>query len=237
MQAIILAGGFGTRLRSVLPDVPKPMAPLHGKPFLAYLLEYLQKQGVRDVVLSVHFLREQIEEYFGEEYASIAIQYAVEDKPLGTGGAIIKSLPLVDPSRPVFVLNGDTFLKMDYRAMLVSHHQRACSLSMALRSVADCSRYGVVMTENDVVMTFSDQGGSYPGLINAGVYLLHPKLLRGRQFPEQFSFERDFLFPEVAALKPRAFVVEDYFIDIGIPEDYARAAREFENSVRERYIE
>jgi D-glycero-alpha-D-manno-heptose 1-phosphate guanylyltransferase len=227
MQAIILAGGFGTRLRSVLADVPKPMAPLHGKPFLAYLLDYLKGQGVRDVVLSVHYLREQIEEYFGDSFKDISLQYAVEARPLGTGGAIIKSLPLVDPSRPVFVLNGDTFLKMDYRAMLVMHHQHGGLLSMALRSVEDCSRYGVVVTENNIITAFKEQGGSYPGLINAGVYLLNANLFKGRNFPEQFSFERDFLFPEVASIKPQAFVVEDYFIDIGVPEDYERAMKEF----------
>ncbi|MES2219126.1 MAG: nucleotidyltransferase family protein [Pseudomonadota bacterium] len=227
MQAIILAGGFGTRLRSVLADVPKPMAPLHGKPFLAYLLYYLKGQGVTDVALSVHYLREQIEAYFGNSYKEISIQYAVEERPLGTGGAIIKSLPLTDPSRPVFVLNGDTFLQMDYRAMLVMHHQHGGLLSMALRSVDDCSRYGVVMTENNVITAFKEQGGSYPGLINAGVYLLNANLFRGRSFPEQFSFERDFLFPEVASIKPQAFVVEDYFIDIGVPEDYERAMNDF----------
>jgi D-glycero-alpha-D-manno-heptose 1-phosphate guanylyltransferase len=236
MQAIILAGGFGTRLRSVLADVPKPMAPLHGKPFLAYLLRYLQNQGVRDVILSVHYLREQIEDYFGNAFAGMSIQYAVEDKPLGTGGAIINSLPLVDPSRPFFVLNGDTFLKMDYRAMLLLHHQQGGMLSMALRRVADCSRYGVVMTEEDRVTAFKEQGGSYTGLINAGVYLMNSSLLRSRQFPDQFSFERDFLFPEVTILKPQAFVVDDYFIDIGIPEDYERAMKDFKVGMAENYL-
>jgi D-glycero-alpha-D-manno-heptose 1-phosphate guanylyltransferase len=227
MQAIILAGGFGTRLRSVLADVPKPMAPINGKPFLAYLLDYLIAQGVTDVVLSVHYLREQIEDYFGNVYAGVSVKYAVEQQPLGTGGAIIKSLELVDPTQPVFVLNGDTFLKMDYQAMLVMHRQQAGLISMALRSLEDCSRYGVVLTENNVVTAFKEQGGSYPGLINAGVYLLTAKVFSGGQFPEQFSFERDFLFPQVAAIKPRAFVVDDYFIDIGVPEDYARAMLDF----------
>jgi D-glycero-alpha-D-manno-heptose 1-phosphate guanylyltransferase len=237
MQAIILAGGFGTRLRSVLADVPKPMAPLHGKPFLAYLLDYLQSQGVRHVVLSVHYLREQIEAYFKHAYGDITIQYAVEDKPLGTGGAIINSLPLIDPSRPFFVLNGDTFLKMDYRTMLVLHHQQGGMISMALRRLSDCSRYGVVMTEQDQVTSFIEQGGGYPGLINAGVYLFNANLLRSRQFPEKFSFERDFLFPEVAIIKPQAYVVDDYFIDIGVPEDYERAMKDFTVSATESYLE
>jgi D-glycero-alpha-D-manno-heptose 1-phosphate guanylyltransferase len=227
MQAIILAGGFGTRLRSVLADVPKPMAPLHGKPFLAYLLDYLEAQGITEVVLSVHYLREQIEGYFKQAYRNISIEYAVEEQPLGTGGAIVKSLPLIDATRPTFVLNGDTFLKMDYRAMMDEHQQHAPLLTMALRKIADCSRYGVVVTEDSQVVAFKEQGGAYPGLINAGVYLLTPELFRLNKLPEQFSFERDFLFPHVAVVKPHAFVVEDYFIDIGIPEDYERAALEF----------
>ena len=227
MQAIILAGGFGTRLRSVLPDVPKPMAPLHGKPFLAYLLRYLQQQGVRDVVLSVHHMRAQIEDYFGASYADIDLQYAVEEQPLGTGGAILHALPLIDPSRPVFILNGDTFLKMDYRAMLVAHHQRGCSLSLALRHVEDCSRYGAVLLAQNTVVEFQEKGVPGPGLINAGVYVLHPRLFRGYQLPPQFSFETEFLYKHVAALNPQAFVVDDYFIDIGVPEDYARAHLDF----------
>ena len=227
MQAIILAGGFGTRLRSVLADVPKPMAPLHGKPFLAYLLDYLQEQGVREVVLSVHYLREQIENYFKNSYRNISVQYAVEDQPLGTGGAIIKSLPLIDPARPTFVLNGDTFLKMDYRAMMLTHQHAEPRMTMALRKVPDCSRYGVVVTEGAHAVEFKEQGGSFPGLINAGVYLLTPELFSHFELPVQFSFERDFLFLHMGAIKPRVFAVEDYFIDIGVPEDYERAAVEF----------
>jgi D-glycero-alpha-D-manno-heptose 1-phosphate guanylyltransferase len=223
MQAIILAGGFGTRLRSVLSDVPKPMAPVQGKPFLAHLITYLQTQGVTDVILSVHYLREQIESYFCDSYQGVNIQYAVEDEPLGTGGAIKHALTLVKTADPIFVLNGDTFLKMNYQAMLKQHQQASPTLTMALRKIADCSRYGVVMTENSNVTAFKEQGGSYPGLINAGVYLFSPSLFDDFSVPQQFSFERDFLFPQISILHPSAFVVDEFFIDIGIPEDYSRA--------------
>src|SRR3989344_3377185 len=117
MQAIILAGGFGTRLRSVVADSPKPMALIHGKPFLAYLLDYLTSQGITDVVLSVHYLREQIETYFKTNYNGISIRYAVEEQPLGTGGAIKHALNYINISSPVFVLNGDTFLKLNYQIL------------------------------------------------------------------------------------------------------------------------
>jgi D-glycero-alpha-D-manno-heptose 1-phosphate guanylyltransferase len=227
MQAIILAGGFGKRLRTVLSDVPKPMAPIHGKPFLAFLLDYIIGQGITEVVLSIHYLREQIEDYFKKNYNGATIRYAVEDEPLGTGGAILKSLPLIDADRPVFVLNGDTFLKMNFENMYLAHAAANSRLTMALRKLADCSRYGVVLTEGDSVVDFSDAGCHEAGLINAGVYLLNAHLFNAFSLPEKFSFEKDFLFPNINRIAPRAFVVDDYFIDIGIPEDYARATQDF----------
>ncbi len=227
MQAVILAGGFGTRLRSVLADVPKPMAPIHGKPFLAYLIDYLKLQGITEIVLSVHYLKEQIQAYFETSYDGIAIRYAIEDQPLGTGGAIVKSLAFVDVSQPVFVLNGDTFLKMDYQAMMQQHQAAMSSMTMALRKLADCSRYGVVFTEGTAVTAFKEIGSSDAGLINAGVYLMNPQLLKDRVDGEAFSFERDFLFPQISSLQPQAFITDNYFIDIGVPEDYARAVSEF----------
>jgi D-glycero-alpha-D-manno-heptose 1-phosphate guanylyltransferase len=229
MQAIILAGGFGTRLRSVLSAVPKPMAPIHGKPFLAYLTDYLIAQGITEIVFSVHYLGEQISDYFQSTYRGIKIQYAVEEEPLGTGGAIVNSLQFIDQNKPVFVLNGDTFLKLDYQEMFALHNANT-RITMALRRIADCSRYGVVLTQDNSVIAFQEQGTSQPGLINAGVYLLNPDLFQGASLPAQFSFEKDFLFPEITRLQPRAFIVDEYFIDIGIPSDYARAIEDFVTS-------
>ncbi len=158
MQAIILAGGFGTRLRSVLADVPKPMAPIHGKPFLAYLMDYLLAQGITEIILSVHYLREQIEEYFQGSYRGVPVNYVVEDQPLGTGGAIIKSLQYVDPSRPVFVLNGDTYLELNYQDMFDQHQKNSPRMSMALRKISDCSRYGVVLNRRRACYSVSGAG-------------------------------------------------------------------------------
>lgn len=226
MQAIVLAGGFGTRLRSVIKDVPKPMAPINNKPFLAYLLDYLILQGVNKVVLSVHYLREQIQEYFQDSYRNVAIEYAIEDEPLGTGGAILKSLAFVKHDQPVFVLNGDTFLKLNYRAMYSQHAETKSFLTMALRKISDCSRYGEVFVNENIVCEFKEKGGHSPGLINAGVYLITPFLLKSVSFPEKFSFERDYLFPSIEKIRPHAFIVDEYFIDIGVPEDYEKASRE-----------
>lgn len=230
MKAIILAGGLGTRLRSVVSDVPKVMAPLADeRPFLSYLIEYLKHQGITEVILSVCFLRELIQAYFRDNYHGLPIHYAVESTPLGTGGAIRKALSLTESNEPIFVLNGDTFLKMNYRAMYDLHARSSTSITMALRKIDDCERYGSVMTHQDKVIGFIEKGIKRAGLINAGVYLVKPTLFQESVFAgseNPFSFETDFLVPSIQRLKPSAFVTEDYFIDIGIPEDYERAKQE-----------
>ncbi len=223
MKAIILAGGMGTRLRSMISDVPKPMAPILDKPFLAYLLQYLQGQGVTKVVLSVYHMREKIEQYFQSSYQGIQIEYAVEEKPLGTGGAIQYALQKMPLDEPVFVLNGDTFLELNYRSMYNAHLAEQAVLSIAVKEMQDCSRYGKAIIENDLLTGFTEKGEQGGGLINGGVYLLRPSLFSHYALPAVFSFENDFLVPHINILKPRAFLADHYFIDIGVPEDYLRA--------------
>lgn len=226
MQAIILAGGFGKRLQSVITDVPKPMATIHNQPFLAYLLDYLKIHGFTQVILSVHYLRTAIENYFANNYQGIAIQYAIETEPLGTGGAIINSLKVLNPQEPVFVMNGDTFMKINYVSMYAQHLKTRAQLSLALRKVSDCSRYGEVEVANQKIINFQYPGKSQPGFITAGTYIIHPQLFSDYALEEKFSFEQDFLHLYINKIKPQAFMTDDYFIDIGIPEDYARAVRE-----------
>ena len=226
MQAIILVGGFGTRLKSVVTDLPKPMAPIADQPFLAHLLNYLGRQGVTRVVFPVHYLREKIEHYFKDKYNQIKIDYVVEDEPLGTGGAIVNAIRAFDIKDPVFVLNGDTFVKLDYLAMNAKHHESQAKITMALRHVDDCGRYGSVTVRDHHAVQFQEKGKSGAGYINAGVYLINPELFAKYTFPKKFSFETEFLFPYMPLIKPNAFIAEDYFIDIGIPEDYARAQQE-----------
>lgn len=223
MQAIILAGGFGKRLRSVIQNVPKPMAPIHDKPFLAYLIDYLIKQGIQEVVLSVHYLREQIQDYFKNDYQGVKIDYAIETEPLGTGGAIQHAFTLIKNSDPVFILNGDTFLKLNYQTMFAQHKQQASALTIALREIKDCSRYGSVSLKDNQIIAFKEKGDNASGWINAGVYLTNKKIFESYHLPAQFSFETDFLFPHIKQLKPHAFYVNDFFIDIGVPEDYQKA--------------
>ncbi len=225
MRAIILAGGFGTRLQTVVSDLPKPMAPIGNKPFLAYLLEYLSRQGITEVILSLHYLPERISDYFFSEYVGIKISYVIEEQPLGTGGAICYALQQAQwlVQEPVFILNGDTFVTLDYKAMYKNHREKTSKLSIALCEISDCSRYGRATINNSEIVGFQEKGFAGQGYINAGVYLLSQELFAGYSLPKCFSFEHDFLFKECQQLKPQAFFTQNYFIDIGIPEDYAKA--------------
>ncbi len=225
MQAIILAGGFGTRLQSVVKDVPKPMAPINCLPFLAYIFTYLKKYNATDVILSVGYLNEKIVEYFGDSYLGISIKYAFETEPLGTGGAILNSLKLVDSKKPLIVLNGDTFLEIDYKKLLDFHNSSKSKLTMVLRSLEDCSRYGsVIINEDSVVTDFVEKSVlSSSGFINGGIYVLSPEIFSQYNLPKKFSFEQDFLCKYISKISPFGFISNDYFIDIGIPEDYRKA--------------
>lgn len=223
--AVVLAGGMGTRLRNVISDVPKPMAAIQSTPFLVYVLRYLIKQGISDVVLSVGYKHEVIMAYFGESFENLRIHYCIEDEPLGTGGAIRKALGQVEADH-AYVLNGDTLAFLDYRLMHQSHMRSGTRLSMALKRVDDISRYGEVVMAGQKIAGFREKEYSGPGLINVGVYLINSDLFNEFDLPRIFSFENDFLRPNLVSLTPEAFITEGYFIDIGVPEDYFRAQTE-----------
>jgi D-glycero-alpha-D-manno-heptose 1-phosphate guanylyltransferase len=222
MEAIVLAGGLGTRLRGVVNDVPKPMAPVQGRPFLCFVLDRLIEGGVSTAVFAAGYRHEVLRSYFGDDYRGLALAYSVEAEPLGTGGAIRLAWDSIG-AHDVFVLNGDTYLEVDYRAMLASHANATAMLTLAVCHVSDAGRYGLLELAGDSVSGFAEKGRSGPGWINAGTYLLG-SALRAR-FPAAgaFSFERDLLTRDVAALRPHVFRSAGPFIDIGTPEDYARA--------------
>jgi D-glycero-alpha-D-manno-heptose 1-phosphate guanylyltransferase len=222
MEAIILAGGLGTRLRGVVDDVPKPMAPVQGRPFLGFVLDQLVDAGFKTAILAVGYRHEAIHAYFGTDYRSLALRYSVEREPLGTGGAI-RLACAQSRNRNIFVLNGDTYVELDFRAMLDAHVCRSAQLTMAVCQVADVARYGALLVSNGIVRGFREKGLSGPGWINAGVYVLGPAL-RNR-FPPHgaFSFEENVLAPEVESIRPLAFSAAAPFVDIGVPDDYARA--------------
>jgi len=226
MQAIVLAGGLGTRLKSVVPDLPKPMAPVAGRPFLAWVLDRLVASGFESAVLAVGYRHEAIRDHFGDNYRGLALRYSVESTPLGTGGAIRLAADHVT-AFPVFVMNGDTFLELDYRAMLAAHQQANSHLSVAACREQDVSRYGALELEGDHIQRFLEKGCSGPGFINAGVYLISSEILQMIPAGEPFSFEQQLLVPRVQEIRPLAFRTEGRFIDIGIPEDFQRAQQLF----------
>jgi len=226
MHAIILAGGFGTRLRSVIADVCKPLAPIAGKPFLAWLIKALIAKGVTSVTLSVHYQWEMIRDYFDRYPVPIPLTWATEASPLGTGGAIVHALRQHNDTSPVLVLNGDTYADIDYQPMFDTHAIQNALLTMALLHMPDTERYGTIKVEKGYVVSFGPGAKGREGYINAGVYIVSPQLFAGGAFPETFSFEKDFLPSQLAILRPRAVITDSYFIDIGVPEDYARACRE-----------
>ncbi len=226
-EAIILAGGFGTRLQSVVSDVPKPMAPVAGRPFLTYLLDRLRKQGYTHIVLATGYLHEKVEEFFGHEYHGVAIDYARELSPLGTGGAIVNALQYCH-EETVTVLNGDTLFDIDHERLCRFAEEKATPLAIVLRQVPDAGRYGSVeIDKGGRITTFKEKNSEAgSGLINGGIYRIQRSLLDGFSLGEKFSFEQELMQQRYRDEHYYAYADGAYFIDIGIPEDYSRAQQE-----------
>ena len=220
MEAIILAGGLGTRLRGVIGEIPKCMAPVDGKPFLQYQLEWLSRFDVGHVVLSVGYLREQVMDFVNAREWPFKVTYAIEKEPLGTGGGIRLALSKCKGNK-VFVLNGDTFYNVDLKALNFT-----APVTLALKPMKDFDRYGAVDWDGDLVNAFREKQHCAEGLINGGIYAIDRSQLDMSLFPKNFSFERDVLEPLANYGLVAGEVQEGYFIDIGVPEDYARAQRE-----------
>ncbi len=227
-EAIILAGGLGTRLKNVIGDIPKPMAPVNGRPFLEYLLDYLNHYEIEHVILSVGYKHGMIMDHFGKKYKGIDIDYAIEDTPLGTGGAIKKAFGQTF-SKKSFVFNGDTMLKMDLLRLMDFHSYKQSVFSVVLRQVEDVSRYGSVdRDENYRITSFNEKGLRVgPGMINGGTYLISKSFFEKTAFPEKFSIEKDCLEKMVGSYFFYGTICRQYFIDIGIPEDYQKAQDDF----------
>lgn len=226
-EAIVLAGGFGTRLQSVVQDVPKPMAEVCGRPFLSFLLDDLAASGFTHVILSTGYRHECIEHFYGNSYGGMRISYARELEPLGTGGGIWNALQF-STSDYTFVLNGDTRFLADLEVLENLSLEKKAPV-IALRRVEDTSRYGRVETAVDgrIVRFVEKAAANGSGYINGGIYLLPKSLFSAYKVGERFSFEKDILEKVYQNVPIYAKVSEAYFIDIGIPEDYFRAQNEF----------
>jgi D-glycero-alpha-D-manno-heptose 1-phosphate guanylyltransferase len=225
--AVVLAGGLGTRLRSVVPDLPKPMAPVRGRPFLEHLMDYWIGQGVRRFVLSIGYRGNLIQEHFGTCYRQIPVEYSVEETPLGTGGALL--LAARNLAESFVLLNGDTFFEVDLESFASFHHARGSRWTFALFRTSDDRRYmGMEIAADGRVLSLRAQAGNSDLLANGGVYLIDPAALvgAGHAPPTRVSME-DEILPSIAAAGCALYGMEcrGRFIDIGIPDDYTRAAR------------
>jgi D-glycero-alpha-D-manno-heptose 1-phosphate guanylyltransferase len=220
MEAIVLAGGKGTRLSSVISDVPKPMAKIKGKPFLCYLFKWLEKNGIDKAILAVSYKANAIEDYFGHKHGNIKTDYSLEEEPLGTGGAIKQALTHCQ-SENVFIINGDTLFDIDLHKLAAIHNG---ALSIACRFEENADRFGLINLHDNKVVSYTEKKPNSSGLISGGIYLINRTLLH--DYPEVFSFETEAMPDLVDAGKVCGARYDDYFIDIGIPEEYERANRE-----------
>jgi len=223
-QAIILAGGAGTRLQPVLRGVPKPLAPVRGVPFVHYLLHWLESNGVARVIASTGYLAEQMEAGFRGYAGALELDFVREESPLGTGGAIYRALRAAGPGL-VYVLNGDTYFPADLARFQEESDRLGGAFSIALRNVPDVSRYGAVQLNQGRIAAMNEKGRSGPGLVNAGLYLLPADLWQRVPMPEVFSWETDLMQPKALELGVGGIVLDAPFLDIGTPESYREAER------------
>jgi D-glycero-alpha-D-manno-heptose 1-phosphate guanylyltransferase len=219
MQSIILAGGYGTRLRHhIVADVPKPMAPVSGKPFLEYVLTWLSRNGINETVIATGYMGEKITEYFAGNFNNMNITYSHEDTPLLTGGAVKKALNHCS-DKSVFVINGDTYFNVLLSDMKSAFDKQAPDMLVAVKELSDFDRYGELTIEDGLISGFHEKRYCKNGFINGGVYLIRRDLLDGS--PNKFSLETDFMQENLMNLRILSYVSDGYFIDIGVPDDYA----------------
>lgn len=223
--AIILAGGLGTRLRNAVPNLPKPMAPVGGRPFLECLLDYWVNQGITRFVISVGYMKEVIMDHFGNSYKSTPISYAIEEIPLGTGGGLLVAAHLI--KEPFLVLNGDTFFEVDLSVLMKFHAEKSSDWTFSLFTTSESGRYmGMDIAVDGKINSLKSSVTEGARLANGGAYIVEPAVIEksGFKLGEKISLEDDFL-PVLINKNCNLFGIEfkKNFIDIGVPEDYLRA--------------
>lgn len=227
IECIILAGGLGTRLRSAVPNLPKCMAPVAGKPFLAYVIDYFHKQGIQQFIFSLGYMHEVIEQFLQAQYPQLDIQTTIEKEPLGTGGAIKLACGKAR-QKDVLVLNGDTIFTIRLNQLAAFHTSHAADCTLSLKPMQHFDRYGVVeLAADQTIKDFREKQYYEAGYINGGVYALNVASFLQEPLPEKFSFEKDYLERRYHQRKMYGLVQDAYFIDIGIPADYEKANKAF----------
>jgi len=228
MIALILAGGIGERLRPITNNIPKPMVPVNGKPFLQYHIEELKRAGIKDIILCTGYLSNKIQEYFGDgSKFGVQINYSVEKKPLGTAGAIKNAEKYANNT--FLVLNGDSYLKLDYNKLINFHKSKKAKLTIALLEIKDTRRYGLVNIDKEgKILSFDEKTNNTKGkLINGGIYIVEPNILKVIPGLIKVSLEKE-IFPKLIKQgNVYGFVVNNYFIDIGTKESYIKAQKDF----------
>lgn len=225
-EAIILAGGLGTRLRSAVPDLPKCMAPVGDRPFIAYLTDHFRRMGIQRFIFALGYKHDAFEEFLRNQFPDGGYTISLEEEPLGTGGAIRQAC-LLAMEETVLILNGDTFYDVELDALSAFHREKNADCSLCLKYMKDFDRFGVVELDDDQRVRLFREKQYYPeGLINGGVYALDRNRFMREDLPVKFSFEKDYL--EKVLEKRRIFGIrqDHYFIDIGIPQDYRRIQNE-----------
>jgi D-glycero-alpha-D-manno-heptose 1-phosphate guanylyltransferase len=226
MEAIILAGGLGTRLRSELSEIPKSMAMIGSRPFLEYQMDHLIANGISRFILSVGYKSEYIQHHFAGRYKNCEITYAAEKELLGTGGAIKNAMQFVNGDH-VVVANGDSLFFSDLKSQFRIHSTHEADVTLALKPMRDFDRYGTVhIDDNGRIVSFSEKKFTHQGLINIGLYIFNVASFRRLDLPLKFSIEKDFYETHVQRLNFLGAVSRGYFLDIGIPEDYKKAQYE-----------
>lgn len=222
-EAIILAGGLGTRLRSVVTEIPKSMAPVAGVPFLQHIIEYLKKQGIERFIFSLGYKHAIIETFLHKQYASLNKRFSIETEPLGTGGAL-KLACTKARDENILVVNGDTLFYVDVNKLNLLHITKNADCTLSLKPMQNFDRYGIVeIREDNAIASFKEKKWYNKGLINGGLYALNVPRFKKEILPEKFSFEKNYLEQFFTKREMHALIQDEYFIDIGIPGDYQKA--------------
>ncbi len=237
LTAVILAGGYGTRLRKVVCDRPKVLADVNGRPFLSYLLDRITAVGIRYVILCTGYLSEKIHKIYGDRYDRLHLGYSVESSPLGTAGALRLALPIIC-SNEIIVFNGDSFCHEDLNTFWQWHHRKRSEVSLLLTKIDDTKRYGrVEVDERGNILRFSEKNAKpVPGWINAGIYLMKTEKLADIPANRFSSLEKD-IFPIWIEHGIYGYKSNTTFLDIGTPESYATANQFFKAHLYKPHIE